>query len=589
MLLKSRLAKMSESVPLLQAAAFYRDIWIPSRDQMQALIRLRDRDRPAFDSGLDDALARGDLGHCVAALEALELSGELTREQAQRLWTGRLSLQQWSDALRLLEDPRFARPRAAGYWHDLACARVGSHSTEAAATAARQATARDPSNTQMAELATALERLEGYEARPGGPADWHAVVADVELLVELHRFGQAAAALSAGMARFGGSTSAKKLNRGLELARTLFRQLDPLPAQSLFLHLRPAFEQRGLLEPYRWACDALGQAEAVDWQAPPDFGDDSLLLACIGQAFAAQGQWKTASVFFGPVATLRKDPFECRLELARCVGRAVIDDIRPVFAPAGGRRKVVDVFRFQDELMLLKLKLEEMSPWVDRFVIIEASATFTGAPKPVTFEQHRHEFAAWADKIVHLVVDFPAWTDSPWAREFYQRDMGLKALSGYCAPDDIVLASDADEIVDRKAVEAFTGQFAGLQMEVFKHFFNLRRLYASQPAYTTAWRAKYLERIGLSTARLSPRFSKWHVLAKGGWHFTSIKDAHGLVTKLRAYSHTEYAGVDPDQLALQLEGIRQGETLPGHERCEIDEHMPQSVRANRERISQFIL
>ena len=590
MLLKSRLPKGPQGVPPLHAGLFFQEVWTAPQARLEALIRLRDQDRAAFDAGLQDTLRRHERRESIAALEALALGGELTVETARLLWPARLALQRWAEALQILEDPRFARPRHANWWYDVACARAGCGATVQALAAVREAAARDPEGPEIAELAAALERLSDYQARPQGPSNWQDLKDHVGLLIELHQFGQAAAVLSEALTRLGPSASLKKLHIALALARTLFRVIDPPTTLSLLLRLKPAFERAGLGGIHEWACAELTAPEGEAWRPPPSFGDQHFLRACVGQAFAAVGRWKTATSLLGEVATLRDDPFDCRVDLSRCVGRAVLEDFPPRFAPPSPHRKIVKVFRFFDEFLLLRLKLEEMAPWVDRFVIIEATSTFTGQPKPLLFEQRRDEFAPWADKIQHMVVDFPPWADSAWGREFYQRDMGVQALSGYVGPDDLVLISDADEILKREPIEGFTGDFAALGMDVYNYFFNFRRLYDSQPTYGVVWRAKYLDGIGLSAAGMAPTpFSKWHILPDAGWHFTSIKDAEGLLIKLQAYSHTEYAGIGRMELVQRLERIRDGEPFIGHQRCEIDEAMPRAVRDNQDLISEFIL
>ena len=590
MLLKSRLAKLPAGVEILEAGAFFGELWAPPRGQIEDMIRQRDQDRGGFDAGLEQALAGQDRRRSLAALQALDFSGELTKDTARRLWSALLTLQRWDDALRLLEDPRFARTKHAGYWYDLASAHAAVRPLPVALATAREAAARDPANPDAMALAAALERLTAYEQEPHGPPNWHQLKDHASLLIDLHRFGQAAEVLSASLVRFGASSSTKKLDIGVGLARTLFRVLEPLAALSLFLRLRPAFERRDLTEVYNWACAALTAPEPTDWRPPPDFSHEPFLQVCVGQAFAAHGRWKMASSLFGPIATTPDDPYHCRLDLARCVGMAVVEEIQPTFVAHSGPRKVVDVFRFHDELLLLKLKLEEMSPWVDRFVIIEARTTFTGEPKPLLYEQHKADFAPWADKIVHQVVEFPPWADSPWAREFYQRDMGLRAVSGYCSADDLVLVTDADEIIDRAAIDGFSGEFAALGMDVYNYFFNFRRLYDAQPTYGAAWRAKYLDCIGLSMARIAlTPFTKWHIVPNAGWHFTSIKDANGLAAKYRAYSHIEYAGVTREELVGRLGAIRGGSEFGRHQRCEMDERMPKAILNHLDETAEFIL
>ncbi len=109
------------------------------------------------------------------------------------------------------------------------------------------------------------------------------------------------------------------------------------------------------------------------------------------------------------------------------------------------KQKVFDCFAFYNELDLLDLRLHELAPVVDHFVIAEASRTFTGKDKPLFFHENRERFSAFRDKIIHVVVDdFPATTSS-WVREIHQRDCVRRGLS-QAAATDILLLSDVDEV-----------------------------------------------------------------------------------------------------------------------------------------------
>jgi len=122
---------------------------------------------------------------------------------------------------------------------------------------------------------------------------------------------------------------------------------------------------------------------------------------------------------------------------------------------------VIDIFPFFNELDLLEIRLNILNDYVDKFVICEATETFSGKPKPLYFKENEERFAKWKDKIVHYVVDdFPNDKEiydkaikSPntgnkehwWVREFYQKESAIKALS-FCKEDDIIMVSDVDEI-----------------------------------------------------------------------------------------------------------------------------------------------
>jgi beta-1,4-mannosyl-glycoprotein beta-1,4-N-acetylglucosaminyltransferase len=64
--------------------------------------------------------------------------------------------------------------------------------------------------------------------------------------------------------------------------------------------------------------------------------------------------------------------------------------------------KVYDCFLFHDELRILRLRFEELDSAVDYFVLVESPFTFTGLPKPLHFEQHKHDFANLPEKSATL-------------------------------------------------------------------------------------------------------------------------------------------------------------------------------------------
>ncbi len=587
MLLKSRLPK-SAAVPPTFAAAFFRDLWTPSTSDRRNMIRPFELDRGAYRERAEHALLRSDHAASVAALEVLDATNSLSRHAAQRLWSELIAVQRWEDALRLLEDPRFSLKTDASYWYDLACARAATRRLVTAKAALDKALALDPQHEEASKLAGALDRLESYES--GGAKGWEGLTQLVDALIDLHRYHDAAAHLGSFLILPDVALSSERQEFVVARARTLFRVIGPYTTLILLLGLKPAFQTSGSQEIFEWAIDELMAPGDSGARAPGDFGCDLGLQVCLGQAFAACGKWKTAVRLFGPAAAVPDDPFDCRLELARCVGRAVIGEVEPVLARTSEARKVVDVFPFFEELLLLELKLEEMAPWVDRFVLLEARTTFTGAPKDLVYEQNKARFATYADKIIHRIVEFPEWADTPWAREFYQRDAALATLATVCSADDLVLVSDADEIIDQAALDRFDGQYASLGMPLYSYFFNLRVRNSEQGTYGAVCRAKYFDRIGLSLARMGlRRYSRRERLPNAGWHFSSIKTADELVAKFRAFSHVEYSKADPAALAVLLESIVKQGGLPGCERCEIDESMPRALRHTPERIAGYVL
>ncbi|MBY0430568.1 MAG: N-acetylglucosaminyltransferase, partial [Rhodospirillales bacterium] len=107
--------------------------------------------------------------------------------------------------------------------------------------------------------------------------------------------------------------------------------------------------------------------------------------------------------------------------------------------------RVFDCFSFFNEFDVLEIRLHELQGVVDRFVLVEADRTHAGQPKPLYFHENRQRFAAFLDRIEHVVVRDMPEGDDPWRRERFQRDCITRGLGG-AGPDDLVMVSDVDEI-----------------------------------------------------------------------------------------------------------------------------------------------
>ena len=316
-----------------------------------------------------------------------------------------------------------------------------------------------------------------------------------------------------------------------------------------------------------------------------------LALAC-----AAAGRWKIAIDLLGRLTDHQRRGTPYLAELARCTGEETLRRVRLDPQPRSPRR-IFDLFPYNGEQQILEIKLNEMAGWVDRFVIVESRQTFAGLPKPLQFEAARARFTAWADRIDYVVVDaFPDHVASPWARNFHQRDEAIRGIAGACAPDDLVLLTDVDEIVDRRAVEPFAGEFAGLAMQTFRYFLNYRQAQPSEaPGSASVWKARYLQDVGSSYARnvLAPWMTTDR-LQDAGWRFTAIADPSVSVAGVRPHPELETGGRrastrDQAGAADLIEALRRGRFEAGWERWEIDERFPDFVRRNLQPLAALIL
>lgn len=278
--------------------------------------------------------------------------------------------------------------------------------------------------------------------------------------------------------------------------------------------------------------------------------------------------------------------------------------------------RIFDCFPFFNELDLLEIRLHELTDVVDRFVIVEARQTYAGTPKPLYFADNRARFAAFADRIIHVVAsDPPKGAESGWRFQDHQRNELLRGLAE-AAPDDLVLLSDADEIVRADALREFASrdadaaEIACFELRHFNFYLNweagerwlrsgpraVRRKFFKAPHRLRAVRGSShglndLSR-GAKAVWLMGRPMRRHMLRNAGWHFTYLGGADAVQDKLKSFVGSEKP-VMPDAEGAIAERIAQG--VPVNPAAaydltlrEINASFPRYLRDNRERFTALI-
>ena len=119
---------------------------------------------------------------------------------------------------------------------------------------------------------------------------------------------------------------------------------------------------------------------------------------------------------------------------------------------------VIDCIPFFNELDILKLRLHILDPLVDRFVIEEATHTFSGLPKDLCFEKNREMFEEFLPKITYLVVDNSPKEISTHERDKFQKNALAKALTD-ASDEDVLILSDVDEIPNPAVLQELVKRF----------------------------------------------------------------------------------------------------------------------------------
>lgn len=286
---------------------------------------------------------------------------------------------------------------------------------------------------------------------------------------------------------------------------------------------------------------------------------------------------------------------------------------------------IFDCFTFFNELDLLEIRLRELDAAVDRFVLVEATLTHQGRPKPLWYAEHQQRFAAWQHKLTHVVVErYPEARGDAWVFEQHQRNRIIDGLEGI-APTDQVMIGDVDEIPHPDAVRraARLGGYRIFRQRMFYYYLNCVND-TQQGGAAYRWNGTvmidgrmvreplqdYREMAMLLLNTFQPPLARrlyyalklrWALLRKGwrlryvedgGWHFSYLGGVDRILSKLEAFAHAEYNKPeykDPERIKRAIE---QGEDLFGrgfrYRMVPIDDTWPKAVTADLPRWEALI-
>jgi beta-1,4-mannosyl-glycoprotein beta-1,4-N-acetylglucosaminyltransferase len=226
------------------------------------------------------------------------------------------------------------------------------------------------------------------------------------------------------------------------------------------------------------------------------------------------------------------------------------------------KSKIYDIISFNNELDLLEIRLNILDRYVDYFVIVEATETFSGVPKPLYYELNKDRFKEFEHKIIHYVItDTPQSFDDKncdqealtlacnsenvtreslvWLKEFYQKELIKKALIGL-NDEDICYVSDLDEIWNYNLnIEIEDGIYKPMIDLCYINYLNVRTnedwTYFTGPIIT---KYKNIKNECLNHIRTKSRNINTYIYIKnGGWHFNAIG---GIQKKIDDFKHPIY-------------------------------------------------
>ena len=280
---------------------------------------------------------------------------------------------------------------------------------------------------------------------------------------------------------------------------------------------------------------------------------------------------------------------------------------------------IYDCFPFFNELDILKLRLNILDPYVDRFVIEEATTTFSGQPKELCFEKNKDMFKEFLHKITYIVVDENPTDVNAFERDVFQKNHLIEGLKD-ATDKDIIMLSDCDEIPSPKALKWVFDNFDPskvyhLAQDNFYAFFNMMEIsgnlletegeFPEIPDRQRKWLGTKITslsqipkdgivRLRDQIATTDPRSVR---VPEGGWHFGYMGGHHEtdaakrIGVKVKAAAHQEYN--DREILAETMDQLILGRDLLGRDaefaRVDMDDRYPKYLLEHLDEYSYLVM
>ncbi|XZN90149.1 MAG: FkbM family methyltransferase [Microcoleus sp.] len=283
----------------------------------------------------------------------------------------------------------------------------------------------------------------------------------------------------------------------------------------------------------------------------------------LGEALAAQGNATEASLCYYKAFKLNPNNMQASQKCPR----------------------IYDCFAFFNELDVLRIRIEELKDVVNKFILVEATKTFSGNPKPLYYQEFSHEFTEYHDKIIHYVVDDMPEIDysqpvhlQAWPLDVHQKNCISRVLNSIdCKDEDIILVNDCDEIPRKEKLSEAIELLKDNEFVIFVqdlYHGHLDNLYSEWWCGTVACKYKdfkvrtytkvrYSDKINTGLDMGDPTYKRsgyinsnqyfeHPYLLKSGWSFSWFGSELSRRYKLQSFAHKE----GDDSEARKIEKIK---------------------------------
>lgn len=237
--------------------------------------------------------------------------------------------------------------------------------------------------------------------------------------------------------------------------------------------------------------------------------------------------------------------------------------------------KIFDCFMYYDEDLILDLRLNYLSKYVDYFVIVESKFTHSGEKRKLLF--NLNNFSKFKNKIIYVPLeDLPrdlstlTKSDSKDSinsklimnavkRENFQRNSIIRGLKN-ASFNDFVIISDVDEIpnLEKYKLKDIRSKIILFKQKYFYYKFNLKLdkidwcgskackfKNLQSPQWLRNIKDKKYKFWRFDTVFSNKKYQSVKILEEGGWHFSNIKSSIDIEKKMKTYLHHREFELNP--------------------------------------------
>ena len=260
--------------------------------------------------------------------------------------------------------------------------------------------------------------------------------------------------------------------------------------------------------------------------------------------------------------------------------------------------KIFDCFLYNNENLVLDIRFNTLSKYVDKFIIVESKFDHQGNKKELNFKIEN--FQSFKDKIIYLIVERFPDNISNWQRENYQRNFILNGLKK-AEDEDLIIISDIDEIPDLSKIYLIKQyKFSVFEQKMFYYKINLQNQTSPFWYGSRICKKKYLKSPQWLRNQKVKKYSfwkfyriNWNFVQNGGWHFSFLMTPENIQKKIQSFAHSEFNTnnfTNLDKISTSIKkGIDIFDREIDYQKIDFDKTFPNYILDNKNKFRNWIL